>query len=158
MASRFAVRVQTADFDIAAEIHDLTRDLTEGEAEGAAETGAVASFTGLVRGGGGLRALELEHYPGMTERALEDIVAEARERWPLDGVRIVHRVGKLRPGARIVLALTASRHRRAALEAVDFLMDRLKTRAPFWKREDGPDGARWVEARQSDATAAERWG
>jgi len=101
--------------------------------------------------------MELEHYPGMTERALEAIVAEARDRWPLQGVRVIHRFGPLKPGERIVLVLTASRHRQAAFEAAEFLMDYLKTRAPFWKKEDHPGGSAWVDARDSDDSAAERW-
>jgi molybdopterin synthase catalytic subunit len=147
-----SVSVQTGDFDIAAEIDALVgtdRDI-----------GAVVSFTGLVRemaGAGAIAAMELEHYPGMTERALQAIVAEACGRWPLQGVRVVHRYGPLAPGARIVLVLTASRHRAAAFEAAAFLMDYLKTRAPFWKKETSADGVRWVEARAADDRAAERW-
>jgi len=147
------VSVTEADFDIGAEIDRL--------AAGNRNIGAVVSFTGLVRelaGDGAISAMTLEHYPGMTERALREIAAEARARWPLDGVRIVHRVGPLAPGDRIVLVLTASRHRHAAFEAAEFLMDYLKTRAPFWKREDGRDGARWVDAREADDGAAARWG
>jgi molybdopterin synthase catalytic subunit len=147
------VSVQTGDFDIAAEIDALTaqdRDI-----------GAVVSFTGLVRemtGQGAIRTMELEHWPGMTERALEEIAEQARARWPLQGVRVIHRYGPLAPGERIVLVLTASRHRQAAFEAAEFLMDYLKTRAPFWKKETGPEGAKWVDAREADDTAAERWG
>lgn len=144
------VRVQTEDFDIAVEIAALTA--------GNPDIGAVVSFTGLVRGGAGeLQSLELEHYPGMTERALQRIVDQARARWPLDGVCVIHRVGPLAPGARIVLVLTASRHRRAAFEAAEFLMDYLKTEAPFWKRETGPQGATWVDARETDTAARARW-
>lgn len=149
-----SVSVRTDDFDIAAEIDALTR--------GDRDIGAVVSFTGLVREmteGGAISAMELEHYPGMTERALEEIVEQARSRWPLQGVRVIHRHGPLAPGDRIVLVLTASRHRQAAFEAASFLMDYLKTRAPFWKRETGEDGAaRWVDARESDDMAADRWG
>jgi len=101
--------------------------------------------------------MELEHYPGMTEQALEEIVAQAQSRWPLQGVRVIHRVGPLEPGERIVLVLTASRHRQAAFEAAEFLMDYLKTRAPFWKKETGTGGVRWVDARDSDTDAAGRW-
>lgn len=146
------VSVQAADFDIGAEIDRLTarsRDI-----------GAVVSFTGLVRemtGTDAIEGMELEHYPGMTERALEAIVAEAKGRWPLDGVRVVHRVGPLAPGDRIVLVLTASRHRQAAFDAAAFLMDYLKTRAPFWKKESGPAGTGWVDARDADDAAAARW-
>jgi len=147
-----SVSVQREDFDIAAEIARLTgtdRDI-----------GAVVSFTGLVRemtAGGPITAMELEHYPGMTERSLEAIVAEARQRWPLQGVRVIHRYGPLAPGDRIVLVLTASRHRQAAFEAAEFLMDYLKTRAPFWKKEAHGGEARWIDARDADDSAAERW-
>ncbi|MEO0624030.1 MAG: molybdopterin synthase catalytic subunit MoaE [Pseudomonadota bacterium] len=147
-----AVAVQTDDFDIAAEIDRLT--------EGNLEIGAVVTFTGLVRemtGAGAINAMTLEHYPGMTEAALEEIVAEAHARWPLSGARVIHRVGPLAPGDRIVLVLTASRHRKAAFDAAAFLMDYLKTRAPFWKREAGAHGAAWVDARETDDTAARRW-
>lgn len=146
-----AVRVQEADFDPGAELDAL--------AAGDAETGAVVSFTGLVRGGGGIEAMTLEHYPGMTEKALEAIEAEAHDRWPLQASVVIHRVGPLAPGARIVFVATASRHRAAAFEAAEFLMDYLKTRAPFWKKETMADGsARWVDARESDDGAAARWG
>ena len=145
-----AVSVQTQDFDCSAEIRRLT--------EGNGSIGAVVSFIGLVRGSAEtVRAMELEHYPGMTERALRQIAEEAQARWPLDGVRIIHRVGRLQPGAQIVLVLAASRHRQAAFEAAEFLMDYLKSRAPFWKREETPDGARWVDARESDESALSRW-
>lgn len=147
-----SVSVQRADFDVATEMARLTAD--------GRDIGAVVSFTGLVRGAteeGPITAMELEHYPGMTERALEEIVAEARARWPLEAVRLIHRHGRLAPGERIVLVLTASRHRQAAFEAAEFLMDYLKTRAPFWKREHGPEGGRWVDARDSDDSAARRW-
>ena len=147
------VSVREADFDIGSEIDALTA--------GDREIGAVVSFTGLVRemaGEASISGLTLEHYPGMTERALSGIVSEARARWPLSGLRVIHRVGRLAPGDRIVLVLTASRHREAAFEAAAFLMDYLKTRAPFWKREDGPGGGQWVDARESDEAAARRWG
>lgn len=144
-----AVSVQAEDFDPGAEVERMTT--------GRAEVGAVVTFTGLVRGGDGLEAMELEHYPGVTERALAGIVAEAEGRWPLTGVRVIHRYGRLVPGDRIVLVVTASRHRRAAFEAAEFLMDYLKTRAPFWKKEHGPKGGRWVDARDSDDSAAARW-
>ena len=147
-----SVSVQTADFDIAAEMEALTGENRD--------IGAVVSFTGLVRemvGEGAITAMELEHYPGMTERALEGIADEARRRWPLQGVRVIHRHGPLAPGDRIVLVLTASRHRQAAFEAAAFLMDYLKTRAPFWKKETGAGGERWVDARDADDTAAQRW-
>ena len=146
------VSVQREDFDIAAEIARLTAD--------DADIGAVVSFTGLVRrmtDGGPITGMELEHYPGMTERALEQIVAEARTRWPLQGVRVIHRTGRLKPGERIVLVLTASRHRQAAFEAAEFLMDYLKSRAPFWKKEDHAGSTRWVDARDTDDSALARW-
>ena len=146
------VSVQREDFDIAAEMALLSAT--------GPDIGAIVSFTGLVRqmtSDGPITGMELEHYPGMTERALEDIVAEARARWPLQGVRVIHRYGPLGPGDRIVLVLTASRHRQAAFEAAEFLMDYLKTRAPFWKKEDLGRGPRWVDARDADDSAAERW-
>ncbi len=147
-----AVRVQTEDFDIGAEMDRLG---------GSAGVGAVASFVGLVRAHGdrdGVTAIELEHYPGMTERALEAIEAEARSRFALTGSLIVHRVGRLELGARIVLVVTASPHRAAALDACAFLIDWLKTKAPFWKREITRDGAgAWVAAKESDDSAAARW-
>ena len=147
-----AVRVQEADFDVAAEMAALS--------EGRSDVGGVASFVGLVRdiaGGTAVTAMTLEHYPGMTERQLEEIEAEARSRWPLLEVRIVHRVGRLEPGDRIMFCGAASAHRGAALEACAFLMDWLKTKAPFWKREETPEGERWVEARAEDDEAASRW-
>jgi molybdopterin synthase catalytic subunit len=147
------VSVQREDFDIGREIDSLT--------QGNRDIGAVVSFTGLVRemtGAGAIGTMELEHYPGMTERALERIVDAAHARWPLDAVRVIHRVGPMAPGERIVLVLTASRHRQAAFDAAAFLMDYLKTRAPFWKKETGPSGANWVDAREVDTAAADRWG
>jgi molybdopterin synthase catalytic subunit len=146
------IRVQAEDFDVAAEVAALSA--------GRPETGAVVTFTGLCRDEGGrLAALELEHYPGMAEAELARVAAEARGRWPLAGITVVHRFGKIRPGETIVLVVTASAHRRAAFEAAEFLMDYLKTKAPFWKREhlaDGSTGA-WVEAAAADDDAAERW-
>jgi molybdopterin synthase catalytic subunit len=147
------VSVQQADFDVGAELDALTAGRTD--------IGGVALFTGLVRdiaGGDTVRAMTLEHYPGMTERKLEEIEAEAHRRWPLIATRIVHRHGRMEPGERIVLVIAASAHRDAAFEAARFLMDWLKTRAPFWKLEETPAGARWVEARDTDDTAAARWG
>lgn len=147
-----AVRIQEADFDVGAEIAALS--------DGRTDVGGVASFVGLVRdiaGGATVTAMTLEHYPGMTERQLEEIEAEARSRWPLLEVRIVHRVGRLEPGDRIMFCGAASAHRGAALEACAFLMDWLKTKAPFWKREETPEGERWVEARAEDDEAASRW-
>jgi molybdopterin synthase catalytic subunit len=146
------VSVQHEDFDITAEMARLTA--------ADPDIGAVVSFTGLVRrttGGGPITGMELEHYPGMTERALEQIAAEALARWPLQGVRVIHRYGALKPGDRIVLVLTASRHRQAAFEAAEFLMDYLKTSAPFWKKEDHAGGGRWVDARDADDSAMARW-
>lgn len=150
-----AVRVQEADFDVGAELAAL--------AAGNRRVGAVASFVGLVRdmhvdgAGQQVTAMTLEHYPGMTERQLEAIEAEARARWPLEDCLVIHRHGRLEPGDRIVLVACASPHRDAAFEACRFLMDWLKTRAPFWKREETPGGDRWVAAKDSDTAAAERW-
>lgn len=144
-----AVRVQEADFDPGAELEALS--------SGDTEIGAVVSFTGLVRGAG-ITGMTLEHYPGMTEKALAEIEAKAHARWPLQGALIIHRIGLLSPGARIVFVATASRHRKAAFESAEFIMDYLKTRAPFWKKEAGTDGtSRWVEARDADDSATERW-
>jgi molybdopterin synthase catalytic subunit len=146
-----AVRVQREAFDLGAEFAKLTA--------GRHEIGGVASFVGLVRNiPGGLSALTLEHYPGMTELQLRDIEAEARQRWPLDDSLIIHRYGRLELGDPIVLVLTASAHRQAALEACAFLIDWLKTKAPFWKQEEASDGTqRWVAARADDDPAARRW-
>lgn len=140
-----AVRVQTADFDLSAEADALS-----------AGAGAVVTFTGVVRGDG-VEAMTLEHYPGMTEAALAEIEAEARRRWPLTGATIIHRVGRLAAGERIMMVATASRHRAAAFEAAEFLMDYLKTRAPFWKKEERGGEGRWVDAREADDAAAARW-
>ncbi len=148
------VRVQRDDFDVGAEIAALT--------EGRTDVGGIGCFVGTVRAAGGDRtvaALELEHYPGMTERAMEQIAAEAAGRWPLLGITLIHRVGPLPSGANIVLVVAASAHRQAALDATGFLIDWLKTRAPFWKKETLEDGAAsWVEARAADDSAAGRWG
>jgi len=144
------VRVQEAAFDLAAESALL--------AAGRTDVGGMASFVGLCRADDGLAALTLEHYPGMTERAIQAIAAEAEARWPLTGCTVIHRVGRLPPGEPIVLVLTASSHRAAALESCAFLIDWLKTRAPFWKREEFADGReRWVEAKAEDDAAASRW-
>ena len=146
------IRVQREDFDVGAELEALTRGKTS--------IGGVASFIGLVRDIAGdkrIDAMTLEHYPGMTERQLEAIAADARRRWPLDAVLIIHRYGRLEPGDRIVLVATASAHREAAFESCHFLIDWLKTKAPFWKLEDTPEGARWVDAQASDEAAAKRW-
>ena len=126
-------------------------------AEAAAGTGAVATFTGLVRADDGVGTLELEHYPGATEAALYRVAAGAAERWSLGGATIVHRVGPMTPGTRIVFVAASSAHRAAALEACAYLIDRLKTDAPFWKRETRGGESRWVEARETDADAAKRW-
>ncbi len=146
-------RVQSEAFDVGAEIAALT--------DGRTDIGGIGCFVGTVRdsaGGRPIAAMTLEHYPGMTERAMEAIVAEAEARWDLMGCTLVHRVGALAPGAPIVLVLAASAHRQAALDATAFLIDWLKTRAPFWKKERFSDGAEsWVEARADDDAAAERW-
>jgi molybdopterin synthase catalytic subunit len=142
------VRVQRADFDPGVEVERLHA--------GRADVGAVASFVGLVRGGA-VAAMTLEHYPGMTERQLRAVADDAVARWPLQGVIVVHRFGRLVAGERIVLVAVASSHRAAAFEACAFLMDWLKTRAPFWKHEETAAGSRWVEARAEDDAAAARW-
>ena len=148
-----AVRVQREDFEVGAEVARLTAGRTD--------IGAVVTFTGVVRAandGAGVAGMTLEHYPGMTEQELARVEAEAGERWPLQASLIVHRVGALKPGDNIVLVVTASAHRQAAFEAAAFLMDYLKTRAPFWKKELTREGEeRWVDARDSDETAAKRW-
>lgn len=144
-----AVRVQSAPFDYGAESARF--------AQGDGQSGAVVTFLGLVRGTGGLSRMEIEHYPGMTERALAKIADEAAARWPLSDVLIIHRHGTLNPGEPIMMVATASRHRQAAFEAAEFLMDYLKSRAPFWKKEFGPDGAEWVAARDDDEAALRRW-
>lgn len=146
------IRVQAEDFDIGAEVAALVKGRTD--------IGAVVTFSGLVRdaNGGSVVSMELEHYPGMTEKELTRIEQEARKRWPLQASLVIHRVGKLMPGDNIVLVVTASPHRQAAFEAASFLMDYLKTRAPFWKREDKEGEAHWVDARESDGAAAAKWG
>jgi molybdopterin synthase catalytic subunit len=141
------IRIQSDDFDIGAQIAKL----------GVEGTGAVATFTGFVRSDDGLDALILEHYPQMTEREIARIVEDAQKRWPLLGVTIIHRVGRLTPGEKIVLVAVAAAHRGAAFQACEFLMDYLKTRAPFWKQEERDGAVTWVEARLSDADAAARW-
>ncbi|MBR0683912.1 molybdenum cofactor biosynthesis protein MoaE [Roseomonas eburnea] len=144
------VLVQEAPFDAGAETAALSA--------GRADVGGIASFLGICRGDDGLAAMVLEHYPGMTERAIARIAAEAEQRWPLTGCTVIHRVGRILPGEPIVLVLTASAHRAAALESCAFLIDWLKTRAPFWKREEFAAGThRWVEARAEDDAAAARW-
>ena len=143
-----SVSVQEADFDTGAEVEALSA--------GDDGAGAVASFVGLVRGEG-IEAMTLEHYPAMTEKALADIVAQAQGRWQLRRVRVIHRVGRLMPGDRIVFVGVSSSHRGDAFAACEFIMDYLKTRAPFWKKVETPAGAHWVDARESDDAAASRW-
>ncbi len=148
-----SVRVQAEDFDAAAEVRALLAGRTD--------VGAVVTFTGLVRGGpsgGGVRSMTLEHYPGMTEAELARVEREAHDRWPLSATLIVHRFGTLHPGDNIVLVIACSAHRHAAFEAAEFLMDYLKARAPFWKKEVAADGTEtWVDARESDDKAHDRW-
>ena len=155
-ASAPRVRVQESDFDVAAELDALQA--------GRIDVGAVVSFTGCVRAdavpgdAGHVDALTLEHYPGMTERAIEAMVDEAARRFAVLGARVVHRVGRLLPGERIVLVAVASSHRRDAFQACEFLMDYLKTQAPFWKKEATATGEHWVDARVADDEALARWG
>ncbi|CAG4883135.1 molybdopterin synthase, large subunit [Georgfuchsia toluolica] len=145
-----SISVQAEDFDAGREINALTADV--------GVAGAVASFVGLVRDENkSLAAMTLEHYPGMTEKAIGEIVATAMQRWSLLGVRVIHRIGHLLPGDRIVLVVVSSEHRGEAFAACEFIMDYLKTQAPFWKKEETPDGGRWVDARASDDEAASRW-
>ncbi|MDX2156806.1 MAG: molybdenum cofactor biosynthesis protein MoaE [Hyphomicrobiaceae bacterium] len=147
------IRVQAEDFDVGAEVRQLTAGNTD--------IGAVVTFTGTVRGaakGRPIVSMTLEHYPGMTEAELARVESEAHGRWPLDATLIVHRYGELRPGDNIVLVIAASRHRHAAFEAAEFLMDYLKSSAPFWKKETTADGVgRWVDARETDLAALARW-
>jgi len=146
------VRIQAKDFDAGAEIAALRRDNPR--------IGAVASFIGVCRDandGDAVTKMTLEHYPGMTEKALDNIIAEAKLRWEVMDVLVVHRVGELRPTDQIVLVIVTGAHRGEAFSACEFIMDYLKTRAPFWKKEETLQGARWVEARTSDDEAAERW-
>lgn len=147
-----SVRLQREDFDVAAEVAALTRGRTD--------VGAVVNFIGICRAGpedDRISAMTLDHYPEMAQAELERIEAEARERWPLQGVSIIHRHGRLVPGDNIVLVVTASMHRQAAFEAASFLMDYLKTRAPFWKKEERASGTGWVAAKNEDDAAAARW-
>jgi len=147
-----AVRIQTEDFDLGRELERMRA--------GNAKIGAVASFVGLVRDvneATEVRTMTLEHYPGMTEKALAQIIDEARARWDIYDALIIHRVGELKPGDQIVLAAVAGAHRGEAFAACEFIMDYLKTRAPFWKKEQTPAGERWVEARASDEEKASRW-
>jgi molybdopterin synthase catalytic subunit len=147
------VTIQQADFDLGAEVAALR--------EGDPQVGAVATFLGTVRDrndGATVSAMELEHYPGMTERAIESMVAEARRRFHILRVRVIHRIGPLLPRDQIVLVVVTSAHRHDAFQACEFLMDYLKTQAPFWKKETTPGGTRWVDARQADDAALARWG
>ena len=146
------VRVQQQDFDVGAEVAALRA--------GKLDVGAIASFVGTVRErneGAGVSSMTLEHYPGMTERALEDICVQARQRWDILDALVVHRHGELAPGDQIVLVVVTSAHRGEAFAACEFIMDYLKPQAPFWKKERTPQGARWVEAREADDAAAARW-
>ena len=146
------IKVQTADFDVGAELAALRANDPR--------VGALASFLGLVRDlndGASVSAMTLEHYPGMTEKALEAIVAEAKGRWDIYDALVIHRVGPLQPCDQIVLVAVTTAHRGEAFAACEFIMDYLKTRAPFWKKEDIPDGGRWVDARETDDSAAARW-
>ena len=152
MTANVSIRIQEADFDIAREMTALT--------SGRTDIGAVVSFSGICRGNEGgqtIAALTLEHYPGMAEAEIARHVETAMSRWPLSGVSVVHRVGRIAPGENIVLVVTASEHRQAAFEAAEFLMDYLKANAPFWKREEGADGTNWIAARRNDDEAAARW-
>lgn len=152
------ISVQTEEFDLALEYKQLRQR--------AGDAGAIVTFTGLVRelydadsdaSDNKIRELTLEHYPGMTEKCLQEIVDEANSRWSLLATRIIHRVGPMRPGEEIVMVGTASSHRQDAFDAAQFLMDYLKSRAPFWKKQDTGDGSHWVEARESDSDALSRW-
>lgn len=146
------ISVQTTDFDLGEEVRRLRQHNPA--------IGAVVAFIGLVRDlndGNHIASMTLEHYPGMTEKALRQIVDDANQRWSLLGCRVIHRVGPLQPADQIVLVAVASAHRGEAFAAAEFIMDYLKTRAPFWKKEVTPEGARWVDARDTDDSAAERW-
>jgi molybdopterin synthase catalytic subunit len=152
MAAAATIRIQQADFDVGHEIAALT--------QGRIDIGAVVSFSGICRGsenGEPIAALTLEHYPGMAEAEIERHADEAMSRWPLSGLTVIHRVGRIVPGENIVLVLAASAHRQAAFEAAEFLMDYLKANAPFWKREESAAGSSWIEAHDHDDAAAARW-
>ena len=152
MSVTATIRIQQADFDVAQEIAALSNGRTD--------IGAVVSFSGICRGsenGEPIAALTLEHYPGMAEAEIGRHADEALSRWPLQGLTIIHRFGRIAPGENIVLVVTASSHRQAAFEAAEFLMDYLKTNAPFWKREESQQGTSWIEARDHDDAAAARW-
>lgn len=155
MKQASSVRIQTADFDVAAEISALRAEDTR--------VGAVCSFVGTVRdrtagGPSGIRAMELEHYPGMTEKSIEAMIDAAHQRFDIFGVRVIHRVGLLQPLDQIVLVAVTSAHRGESFQACEFLMDYLKTQAPFWKKETTPDGVQWVDARVADDAALAKWG
>lgn len=152
MAVAATIRIQQADFDVAREIAGLS--------QGRTDIGAVVSFSGICRGseqGEPIAALTLEHYPEMAEAEIGRHADEALARWPLQGLTVIHRFGRIAPGENIVLVVTASAHRQAAFEAAEFLMDYLKTNAPFWKREESARGTNWIEARDHDDDAAARW-
>ncbi|MEA2899473.1 MAG: molybdopterin synthase catalytic subunit [Bradyrhizobium sp.] len=152
MTTPVTIRIQEADFDIAQEISALTKGRTD--------IGAVVTFSGICRGTEGgepIAALTLEHYPGMAEAEIARHAETAASRWPLTGLTVIHRVGRIKPGENIVLVVTSSAHRHAAFEAAEFLMDYLKAHAPFWKREEGAAGTNWVGVREHDDVAAERW-
>lgn len=152
MDARLTVSIQADDFDVA--------QLQQSLLSGTAGEGAVATFTGYVRATNEDRSvdtMELEHYPGMTEKSIQDILDEAAQRWPLFSGGVVHRIGPLKPGDQIVWVGVSSSHREASFAACEFVMDYLKTRAPFWKKELGPDGGSWVDARESDDDRAGRW-
>jgi molybdopterin synthase catalytic subunit len=152
MTGNVTIRIQESDFDVAREIANLTAERDD--------IGAVVSFTGICRGsedGVAIAALTLEHYPGMAEAEITRHAETAMSRWPLSGIRVVHRVGRITPGENIVLVVTGSKHRQAAFEAAEFMMDYLKANAPFWKRVEAAGGAKWIEARDHDDAAAARW-
>ena len=152
MTTEATIRIQEADFDIAREIAALTR--------GRSDVGAVVTFSGICRGSENdepIAALTLEHYPGMAEAEIARHAETAMSRWPLTGLSVIHRVGRITAGENIVLVLAASAHRQAAFQAAEFLMDYLKANAPFWKREESPKGANWIEAHGRDDAAAARW-
>jgi molybdopterin synthase catalytic subunit len=152
MAVPVTIRIQEADFDVAREIAALTKGRTD--------IGAVVSFSGICRGSEGdeaIAALTLEHYPDMAEAEITRHAQTALSRWPLNGLTVIHRVGRIIPGENIVLVVTASAHRQAAFEAAEFLMDYLKANAPFWKREESTGGTSWIDAREHDDEAAARW-
>jgi molybdopterin synthase catalytic subunit len=152
MAAAVTIRIQEADFDVAREIAALSN--------GRIDIGAVVTFSGICRGsesGAPIAALTLEHYPGMAEAEIGRHADEAMARWPLTGLTIIHRVGRITPGQNIVLVVTSSAHRQAAFEAAEFLMDYLKASAPFWKSEESAKGTSWIEARDHDDAAAARW-